>query len=122
MAGLRGQLFQIEKLGPSVPLPKGVHIVHVAHDPTSGCGEVRPVQAMQEGGAGKALVNVPHAGLDEPAEQELMPALGDLHGAKLASPIVNILEQVPADGAKVGELEAPGRDTFGCPLGDKLPL
>jgi len=77
---------------------------------------------MQEGGAGKALVNVLHAGFDEPAELKLMPALGDLHGAKLARPIVNVLEKVPVDGAKVGEVEAPGRDAFGGPLGDKPPF
>ena len=67
-------------------------------------------------------MNVPHAGLNEPAELELMPALGDLHGAKLARPIVNVLKQVPVDGAKVSEIKSPGRNALSGPLGDKLPL
>lgn len=79
MPGPCGQLRQIEKLGPPVPLAEGMNIVHVAHDPSGRRGEVRPVQAMQEGGAGKALVNVLQPGFDEPAKLELMPALGNLH-------------------------------------------
>ncbi|HTW68529.1 MAG TPA: hypothetical protein VME47_01465 [Acetobacteraceae bacterium] len=29
---------------------------------------------------------------------------------------------MPVDGAKVGKVEASGRDAFGGSLGDKLPL
>jgi hypothetical protein len=32
------------------------------------------------------------------------------------------LEQVPVDGAKMGQAEPAGRDAFGGALGDKPPL
>lgn len=122
MPGLLGQLRQIEKLGSPVSLSEGVNVVHVAHDLPGRGSEVCPAQATQEGGPRKALVNIPHAGFDKAAELELMLALRNLHGAKLARPIVNILEQMPVDGAKVGEVEAPGWDALGGPLRDKAPL
>ena len=102
--------------------PAWRHLVDVVHDPPGRRGDVRPAQALQEGGADKAQVNVPHAGFNEPAELELMAALGNLHRARLARPIVHVPEQVPVDGAKLGEVEATGWDAFGGPLGDKPPF
>ena len=67
-------------------------------------------------------MNVPHASDDEAAELELMAVLGDFHSTKLPGPIVNILEQVPMDGAKMGQAEPAGWDALGGALGDKPPL
>lgn len=122
MSRLRRQLRQIEELGSPVSLAEGVDVIHVANDLPSRCREVRPAQAMQEGGPHETLVNVLHAGLDEPAELELMPALGNLHRAKLARPVVNVLEQVTMDGTKMGEVEAAGRNAFRGPLRDQPSL
>lgn len=122
MPGPLGQLLKVEKLRSTVSFAEGVNIVHVAHDTARRRDELRLAQATQKGGLHKPLMNVPHAGDDEAAELELMSVLGDFHGTKLPGPIVNILEQVPMDGAKMRQAEPAGRDAFGGALGDKPPL
>ncbi len=99
---LGGQLFKILKLGAAVAFAERVNIVHVAHDRPRRLGEGASAQPPQEVRLLKPPVDVGHAGFDELAKLELAPVLGDLHGAEFAGPRVQVLKQVPVDGAKVG--------------------
>ena len=122
MPRLRSQLFEIEHLRAAVAFAEGVYIVHVAHDLPGRRCEGRTAQASEEFRAPKSPMNICHAGFDIPAKLKLMTALGDFHGAYLACPIIDVLEHVPVDGAKVDKVEASGRGSLGGSLGHKLPL
>ncbi|MDE2790229.1 MAG: hypothetical protein OXI81_07375 [Paracoccaceae bacterium] len=50
-------------------------------------------------------MDVRHAGFDEPPRLETTPALGDLDGADLARPGVDVLKQMAVDRLQVGEVE-----------------
>lgn len=99
------QLFQIEELSSSVAVAKGVNMVDISHDPRRGPRELGVAQPPEKIHLLEAAVNIGHAGFDEPAKLKLAAALGDLHHPHLTSPIVDILEQMPVNGAKVVEIE-----------------
>jgi len=122
MTGLLGQPLEVEKLRATVPFAEGVDIVHVTHDRPYRGRELRAAQASQKIGSLYALVNVLHPGVDEPVELELMTALGNLHRPNLPGPVVDILEQLPMDGAQVHKVKAAGRDALSSPLRDQQPL
>ena len=122
VARLLGQLFKILELGAAVAFAERVNIVHVAHDRPGRTREGVAAQASQEVRLLKPPVNVGHAGFDVLAKLELVAALGDLDGAQLARPRVDILEKMPVNGAKVGQVETARGCAFGDPLGDKLSL
>ncbi len=46
-------------------------------------------------------MNVGQACFDEAGELELMAAFGNLDGAKLSCPLIDILEQMPVNGLQV---------------------
>jgi len=122
VARLVGQLFKILQLGAAVAFAERVDVVHVAHDRSGRPREGRAAQASQEVRLLQPPVNVGHAGFDELAKLELVAALGDLDGAQLARPGVQVLKKMPVDGAEMGQVKtAPGR-AFGDPLGDNPPL
>jgi len=122
VARLVGQLFEILQLGAAVAFAERVDVVHVAHDGSGRPREDRAAQASQEIRLLKAPVNVGHAGFDELAKLELVAALGDLDGAQLARPGVQVLKKMPVNGAKVSEVKVPRGRAFSDPLGDKPPL
>jgi hypothetical protein len=51
-------------------------------------------------------------------ELELLVALTDLDGAKLAGPIVDVLEQMAMDRAEVSKVEVAARHRLGRAVGD----
>ena len=63
-----------------------------------------------------------HAGFKILPKLELMTVLGDLHLAKLARPFIDILKEVPVNGAKVRQVKASRGDTLSGALNDKKPL
>jgi len=122
MARLCGQLLKILKLRAAVAFPEWVHIIHVAHDRSRRFREGVAAQATQVVRLLKPPVNIGHAGFNELAKLELATALGDLHRAQIARPVIDVLEQMTMDGAEVGEIEGAIGDSFGYSLGDKLTL
>src|SRR5271157_5322553 len=99
MPGLLRQLFEIVELGAAVAFPEGVDVVHIAHD-LPGCHrECRAIQPTEEVCGLEPPVDVRHAGFDEPTKLELVPTLGYFHGPDLARPVIDVLEQMPVDGA-----------------------
>ena len=122
VSSLLSQLFEIVKLCTPIAFSEWMDIVHVAQDfpghrrkrsATRTAKKIRPL---------KPPVNIRHTGFDVPPELELMAALGYLHGSKFARPIMDILKQMPVNGAKVRKVEAPFGSAFGCPLDRKSPL
>ena len=93
MAGPFGELLEIGKLGPAVPLTERVDVVDVADDDGRLLGELGRSQPAQKTRLHKSTVNVRHAGLDVLPELELLVALADLDGAQLAGPLVDVLKQ-----------------------------
>ena len=65
-------------------------------------------------------VNVRHAGRDEPPRLEPALALGDLDGADVSRPCVDVLEQVAVDRFQVVEVEIARRHGLKEAQGDKL--
>ena len=120
MTGLCGQLFEILQLGPTIAFAERMDVVHIAHDPASHGGEGGWVQAAQEVCPRQPPMDIGHAGLDEPAELELVAILGDLDRAKFTGPREEVLKQVAVDRAEMGEVEVACRGAFRDPLRDKL--
>jgi hypothetical protein len=112
VAGLLGELFQVQELGTAVAFSEGVDIVHVADDFARGGGEFIVLQVAEEFGLREAAMNVGHAGFDVLPELELMAALGDFDGADFAGPVVDILEQMAVNGLQVAKIEPAGRDAL----------
>ena len=65
-------------------------------------------------------MDVGHTRLDKSAKLELMAVLGDLDGSHLASPVVDVLEQMMVDGSQVGQIEAAGWHAFDDALSHQL--
>ena len=122
MTRLLGQLFEILKLGAAIALPERVNIVDVAQNRARCPGERAGAQVSQEPSLLEAPVNVRHSGFDELAKLKLVAVLGDLDGAQLARPIVDVLKQVSMDRAEVGKVETASGNAFGDALGDKFAL
>ena len=116
MAGLRGQLLEIEQLATAIPLPEGMHIVDVADNFTGGRREGRAAQAAEEIPCGKPAVDIAHAGFNEAAELKPVSTFCDLDGAQFAGPVKDILKQVPVDGLQMQKIKVAGRDAFTDPL------
>ena len=120
MAGALGKLLQILELRAAVALAERVDMVDVAQHRTRALSEpVRP-RAPEIRRRHNAAVNVRHAGRNEPPRLEPALALGDLDGADLARPRVDVLEQVAVDRLQVGEVEIARRHGLKKALGDKL--
>jgi hypothetical protein len=116
MAGLLSQLLEIEQLTTAVPFAERMHIVDVTNDFAGGQRKSREAQATQEIAKGKPAMDIAHTGFNEAAELKLVSALGDLDAAQHASPIKDILKQVPVDGLQMQQIEVPGGDAFTDPL------
>ncbi len=103
------QLLQIKQLGAAITFTKGMDVVHVAHNFARRRGESRSAQIAKVITGGKPAMNIGHPRLDIASELELLLVFRDLHAADLAGPFVHVLEQMPMDGAKMGEVEVSGR-------------
>jgi len=57
-------------------------------------------------------MNIVHTGLNIAPELELVTAFVDLNSAQLASSIVDILKQVPVNGAEMTKIKCPDGCTF----------
>ena len=119
VACLLRQLFKILQLGAAVAFAERVDVVHVAHDRAGGLGEGRAAPAAQEVRLLKPPMNVGHAGFYELAKLELVAGFGDLDGAQLARPGVQVLKEMPVDGAEMGQVKTARGRAFGDPLGDQ---
>ena len=120
--GVRGELLQVLELRAPVALAERVDMVDVAQYRTGARGEpVRP-QPPEILCRHDAAVNVRHAGGDEPPRLEPAPALGDLDGADLTRPGVDVLEQVAMDRFQVGKVEITRRHGLEKALGDERAL
>jgi hypothetical protein len=64
-------------------------------------------------------VNIGHAGADVLPELELVAALGDLDGPDLSGPVIDVLKEMPVDGAQMREIEIAGGDAVLDPLDDR---
>ncbi len=105
------------------PFPaKRVDVVHVSDDLTRTFREVLARQPYEMPACPYAPMHVGHSGFDISTKLELVPALGDLDGAKLARPVVDILEQMAVDGPKVLQVDVTIRNSFTRTLCDKLAL
>ncbi len=113
VAGLFGQLFENEKLRAAVALAERMDVVHVAKDSGRGFGEPSFVQTVQEIVFSKPPMDIRHSGFDMPAKLELASPLGDLDRANFPGPIIDILEEMPVNGAKMGEVETADGNAFG---------
>src|SRR2546423_3270450 len=109
MARLAGELFEILQLRTAVSLAERMDVVDVSDDNGRLPGELGRRQAAQQAAAHEPSVNVRHAGFDVLPELELLVALADLDGAQLASPVVDVLEQMAVDRAQVGKVEGTAR-------------
>ena len=119
MARSFGELLKVLKLCPAVSFPERVDVVHIPDNLPCPRGELSPGQALEVAGCHDLAVHMIHAGMDVPPGLELLPTLGNLHGSDLSSPVIDILEQVPMDLLKVGEVEIPLRNALSCALDDK---
>lgn len=122
MACLPCKLFEIEELCPPIALPEGMNVIHIAQNFPCLAGERRGIESFQEIARGKAAVNIGHAVLNEAAELKLAPAFGNLDGANLARPIIDVLKQMAMEGFQVAEVEIAGRDALGDALHHELAL
>ena len=104
----RGKLLQKLELRPPIALVERVDMVDAAQHRTCAFGEpVRP-RSPEIPCRHDAAVNVRHAGGDEPSRLKPALALGDVDGAELARPFVDVLEQVAVDRPQVVEVEIMG--------------
>src|SRR4051812_6587811 len=92
MAGLRRKLLEVLQLRPSISLAKRMDVVQVAHDDAGLPGEFGRREAAQESRLRQPPVYVAHTGGDILPELKLISAFADLDGAKLPSPVIDILE------------------------------
>src|SRR5262245_53524151 len=122
MAGARAELLQIKELGAAVPFAEGMDVVEVADDAPRLPGEGLGAQSAQMIARHQPAVNVGHAVGEVAPELEPMPGLGDLDDTQLASPGIDILEQMAVDRLKMGEVEPAGRSALGDPLDHQLTL
>jgi hypothetical protein len=114
-----GKLLQVLELRPAIPLPERVDVIHIPHNFPGPRRELCRGQVIEKVGCSDLAMYVSHAGLDISPELELLPALGNLHGADFSCPFIDILKQVPMDRLQVGEIEIPSRDASLCPLHHK---
>lgn len=105
MAGLRRKLLEVARLCTAIALAKGMDVVHIANDDAGLPCELVRAQSFQEFGLHQPAMNVVHAGLDVASKLELVAALIDLDGAQLACPIIDVLEEVAMDCAKMVEIK-----------------
>ena len=112
MTRLTGKLFEVVHLGAAVPLAEGVDVVDIADDHRRLLRERRGGQPFEEARPDEPAVHVRHAGLDVAAKLELLAALADLDRAQLTGPVVNVLEQMAVDRAKVREVEGTAQDAL----------
>ena len=101
MAGLLRQLLEILRLRSAVPFAERMDVVDIADDDPGLAGKFARGQALEKSGAGQPAMHIRHPGRDVLAELKLVSALEDFDGAKFAGPVVDILEQMTVDGAKV---------------------
>ena len=120
VAGALGKLLQILELRAAVALAERVDMVDVPQHRTRALGEAVRPRAPEEPCHHNAPVNVGHAGGNAPPRLEPALALGDLDGADLARPRVDVLEQVVVDRLQVDEVEIARRHRLKKALGDKL--
>jgi hypothetical protein len=97
-------------------------VIHIAHNLARRRREVFRIQAFQKIGMNQPAVNIDHPGFDEAAKLELAAALGDFQSSNLACPIVNILEQVTMNRAKMGKVEIAGGNALTGALKDDFTL
>ena len=83
------------------------------------CGAI---QARKESRAFQSPVNIGHAGFDEITKLEGVAVLGDLDGADLPGPTVNVLEEMSVDHPKVDQIEVAAGRTLSGSLYDEFPL
>ena len=113
-----GELAEIQGLRAAIALAERVDVVDVAEDFRAAPGEGLGRQAAQIVPSDDAAMDVGHAGRDVAAELEPAAALGDFDGPDLPRPVVDVLEQVAMDGAKVVEVEVAFGNAFGDSIRD----
>src|ERR1700723_2007973 len=113
------ELEKVLELGPPVPVPERMHVVHVADDFSGADGEGWKIETAQETRGAEAAANVSHPGLDETTELELMAILADLDDAQLAGPVIDVLKEGAMDGLQVREVEIAVRRALAAALNCK---
>lgn len=116
------KLLEALKLRPAVALAEGMHLIHIADDGPRRVGKVLRGEAFQEVGFDEAAVHVTHARLDVLTELELVPVPGNLDGAELSRPVVDILKKVPVNGPEMIEVEVSPWYAVLDTLRDQTPL
>ena len=106
------KLLQILQLGAAVPFAKGMNIIDIAHDLACLAGEFLCAQPSQIVGGNNPPVNIRHAGCYEALELELVFAFRNFDRAHFAGPVINVLEEMLVDRAKMREIKIAGGNPF----------
>ena len=119
---LARHLLQIEKLRATVALSEGVDVIHVTDDVSSFGGEGFRREVPKIPAQNEPAVHVGHAGLDARSRLKSFPAFGDLDGANLSGPVVDILKQVMVNCLEMPQIEVAGWYSLGNALRHHPPL
>jgi hypothetical protein len=122
VSGLLGQLFEILRLRPAIPLTEWMDLVDIANDDPSLTGKFACGQTLEKSGAGQPTMNIRHSCWNILTELELIAAFEDFDGADLSGPIVDVLEKVAMDGAQMGQIERAAGNALGNSVGDQTTL
>lgn len=102
--GFGGHCGQERPLGASVALPERVHGVEVTEQGPGLGGELGVVEMAEVVVSAQAVEDGVGEGADVLDGSEGRGALGDVDGADLAGPLVDVTEEVAVDGLEVGEV------------------
>ena len=89
-----------------------MNVIYITHDLTGGGAQFACVKTLQQIGSLKPRMNIGHSRFDITPELELLSAFGYFNNAHFASPIVDILEKMFVDRAKMHEIEPTRRNGF----------
>ena len=109
-------------MGAAIALPKWMNVVDVTENLAGLGGEGFPAEVLQMVCRYQPIVDVGHAGFDKAVRLKLTAALGDLDGPDGPGPVIEVLEEMTVDGAKVGEVKVAGWAALAQALGYEFPL
>jgi len=109
MAGMAGELAQIEKLGAAVAVAEGVKVIDIADDFRGAPREGLRGTVLEEALRGEAAMDVRNAHDKTVRGHEVRAALGERDLADLSGPGIDVLKKMVVQGLEMVEIETAGR-------------